>query len=717
MTDTRLPRSAIALAIAVVLAGCAAPGEWRTLMQPDEDITRLDNRGSFFETVTDPIKPDARISLLPQPEGRPSSIVIKSTVGGQAVEVVLSEPYAEAAVLPDAVQKGSTRAQAVTNRYIDVLTTLPVASFQDMVRKTVLGNPEVQARWHDMKLSRYRRNEVLGRFFPSIDFFWSISKESYRRPGGAALDLGGNGKSLTVTHNLFNGFADINDTRQFDFELRSRYFALLDISEEAAYEAVRAHLDVLRYTRLTELAKENLDGHIEVHNQIAERTRAGVDRAVDLELAAGRVALAKSNVATEEANLHDVSARYVRIVGIQPVKINDSLPKSLIQQIPKSLFEGTKYATSRAPIILAAVESVRAAQMQKASQRAAFLPKVNLRVVYPDGSNHAGKPGNFADPVGDVTMTWNLYNGGSDVARMALAEQLIQVSRFQHEQRCREVRENYEVAFNKYQKFSEELAYLDQAQLSAEKAEGAYRQQFTIGQRTLLDLLDSKNELFESRRNYVSGEYALQTASARVHQVPGTLLAALGMTSLAVDEPQTASFKSDAGVAPDCAVTQLAAPVFDKEAFYKDEMSKRPPPVVVAAAPAPAPAPAAAPPPPAPVMKITLSADAYFDFDKAILKPAGKVRLDELKQQLASRNHDMLITVGHTDSVGTDAYNDRLSLRRAQAVKAYLVSIGFAADRIKVDGRGEREPIADNATAEGRAKNRRVEITVTAPGK
>jgi adhesin transport system outer membrane protein len=716
MTDRGLRRSAVAAAMVAALAGCAAPDQWRSLMQPDEDLSRLDNKDSFVESVTDSIKANERLTLLPQSDGKQSSLVIRSNNPEQAKagDVVLATPYAEAGVLPDSIKKGEVRPQAVTNRYVDTLTALPVVTFQDMVKKTVLDNPEVKARWHDMKLSRYRRNEALAKFFPSVDFFWSISVEEYRRPNNVSLSLAGNGRSATVSYNLFNGFADVNETRQLDHELRSRYFSLLDISEEAAFEAARAHLDVLRYTKLTELARENLEGHIEVFKQIGERTRAGVDRAVDLELAAGRVALAKSNLATEEANLHDVSARYVRIVGVQPVKVTDSLPKSLTQKLPASLYEGTKVATERAPILLAAVENVLAAQMQKAVQRAAFLPKVDLRAVYLDGRSNAGKSGAFADPVSTATLTWNLYNGGSDAARQGWAEQLIHVSRYEHELRCREVRENYEVAFNRYKKLTEELAYLDQAQLSAEKAEGAYRQQFTIGQRTLLDLLDSKNELFESRRNYVTAEYALQTASAKLHQVPGTLLAALGLTSLAVEEPQTASFKGDAGVSPYCASMQLATVPFDKDAYYRDEMAKRPPPppITVAATPA---APASRPA--APVMSITLSADAYFDFDKAILKPEGKSRLNEFTQQLKGREQDMLLTVGHTDSIGTDAYNDRLSLARAQSVRDYLVSVGIAAQRIKIEGRGEREPVADNKTAEGRAKNRRVEIKVIPPAK
>ena len=138
-----------------------------------------------------------------------------------------------------------------------------------------------------------------------------------------------------------------------------------------------------------------------------------------------------------------------------------------------------------------------------------------------------------------------------------------------------------------------------------------------------------------------------------------------------------------------------------------------------AAAPAPAPvaAPAPAPvaaPAPAPVAasKVTFAADAFFDFDKAVLKPEGKAKLDDLVSKVKGINLEVIIAVGHTDSVGSDAYNQKLSVKRSEAVKAYLVSKGIEKNRVYTEGKGEKQPVADNKTSAGRAKNRRVEIEV-----
>ena len=130
--------------------------------------------------------------------------------------------------------------------------------------------------------------------------------------------------------------------------------------------------------------------------------------------------------------------------------------------------------------------------------------------------------------------------------------------------------------------------------------------------------------------------------------------------------------------------------------------------------PAPAPKPEARPEPkPKPVAeKVTFAADVLFDFDKSVVKPDGKSKLDDLAAKVRGVNLEVVIAIGHADAIGSDAYNQKLSVRRAESVKAYLVSKGIEANRVYTEGKGEKQPVADNRTREGRAKNRRVEIEV-----
>jgi OOP family OmpA-OmpF porin len=151
----------------------------------------------------------------------------------------------------------------------------------------------------------------------------------------------------------------------------------------------------------------------------------------------------------------------------------------------------------------------------------------------------------------------------------------------------------------------------------------------------------------------------------------------------------------------------------------KPEPKPAPPPAPKPAPPPePTPAPRAEKPKPPPekpkpvAEKVTFAADVLFDFDKAVVKPEGKSKLDDISSKVRGINLEVVIAIGHADSIGSDAYNQKLSVRRSESVKAYLVSKGIEPNRVYTEGKGEKQPVASNKTREGRAKNRRVEIEV-----
>src|SRR5438034_7833890 len=152
-------------------------------------------------------------------------------------------------------------------------------------------------------------------------------------------------------------------------------------------------------------------------------------------------------------------------------------------------------------------------------------------------------------------------------------------------------------------------------------------------------------------------------------------------------------------------------------AFAAGCATQEPPKPAPPPAPPPAPAPEVrpAPPPPAPkpkpaAEKVTFAATVGFDFDQAVVKPEGKEKLDDLASKVRGVNLEVVIAIGHADAIGSDAYNQKLSVRRAEAIKAYLVSKGIEPNRVYTEGKGEKQPVASNKTADGRAKNRRTEI-------
>jgi adhesin transport system outer membrane protein len=591
-----------------------------------------------------------------------------------------------------------------------VLLSLGAAQAQNLpapmvqaARKAVATNPEVQARWNGFNAAGNERDVARGGFFPRLDLTASTGREdkdSPSAPGGSYGTYHFNAARLTLNQMLFDGMFTANEAKRLGYAKLTRYYELLEVSETAALEAIRAYSDVVRYRELVEAATQNYVEHKQTTQLVEERANAGVGRRVDVEQANGRLALAESNLLVELTNLHDVSARYLRVVGEKPEANLPPFPEPFkLGTMPATTTDLIRDGLQGSPTLNAAVENVRAYKTAIESAKAAYYPRVDLRAYASDEKNTGGISGNTRVNGIELVLNYNLFRGGADKARERQAVDQREQARDLQEKACRDVRQTLSIAYSDVRSLDEQLRYMDAHRLATEKSREAYRQQFDIGQRTLLDLLDSQNEYFEATRAYINARYNQATAQARTLAGMGQLVSTLGVPRQDLPSAQDAG-QDRAGIDPAelCPLDETMVDTLDK---IKSGVVV--PPRARAVVPAAA-APAAT--------KVNLAADALFDFNKSVLKAGGAAKLDELVTRIKGVQLDVVIATGHTDSVGSDAYNQRLSVARAESVKAYLVSKGVDVKRVQAVGKGESEPIADNATAEGRAKNRRVEVSV-----
>ncbi|APR04553.1 outer membrane protein, adhesin transport system [Thauera chlorobenzoica] len=463
-----------------------------------------------------------------------------------------------------------------------VLGTLPQAyaqvpeALQDAARMAVTANPEVQARWHAFLASEQDRLAVRGGYFPQVDLIAGAGYERQTRPDRDPKTESYNHRNATLALNqmVYDGFFTRNEVARFGHAKLVRYYELVDAAERTSMEVVRVYSDVLRYRELVKLAQDNYVRHKQVFDQISGRTAAGVGRGVDLEQATGRLALAESNLLTEVSNLHDVSARYLRIVGVEAPEnlplIGDSIAAG---GLPPTIQDALREAFDSSATLNAAVEDVAAAQRGVESRRAAFHPRLDLRARQSFDRNLDGVSGESRDSVVELVLTYNLTRGGADQARLRQAAEAANQSKDLREKVCRDIRQTLSIAYNDVNRIKEQLIYLDQHQLSTEKTREAYRQQFDIGQRTLLDLLDTENEFFEARRAYVRAVYDRIIAQARTLTEMSRLTTALnvareGLPSAAEVGQERAGI-DPASVCPPEAPTQLQ---IDKEAVFAEAM-------------------------------------------------------------------------------------------------------------------------------------------------
>ena len=410
--------------------------------------------------------------------------------------------------------------------FADVHQTL-----KEVAQKVVLTNPEVLSKWHAFKAAGGDVGVARAGFYPRVDYTYSAGKEDLKQPGVADRDYNRNGYSVALTQMLYDGFAVSSDVKRLDKARLTRYFELLDAAEAAALEAGRAYYDVIRFRQLLLLAEANYIEHRSSYELLLRRAQSGAGRRVDVEHAAGRLALAELNLNTEAANLHDVTARYLRLVSEQPPTVMFG-PARLERDFPASEADALKLAFKQNPTLRAAVENLESAQHEVEMRRSAFHPKFDLRLRTDRTENNDGVTGIRQQNIAEVVLSYNLFNGGADVARQTVYAERKNQALDLRDKACRDIRQTLSIAYNEVHRLQAQRSSIDHQVSSIEKTRDAYKAQFNIGQRSLLDLLDTENELLNARRTAVNADVDINQAYLRTQAGIGKLLEFLGLKRL-----------------------------------------------------------------------------------------------------------------------------------------------------------------------------------------
>lgn len=395
------------------------------------------------------------------------------------------------------------------------------------------NQPEVQARWQAFLAAGDDRRAAKGGYLPSIDVSgeFGAANRQYDDRGWFGRDYA----EASITQMLFDGFLVRNQLKEADQTRLTRYYELLDEVQTKALEAIEAYEDVRQYRETLALARQNYETHEKVLALINERTGSGVGNGADLQQASGRLALAQSNLLTEQANLHDVTARFQRIVGSSPAAtLADYTVASA--GVPADFQAVMGAAVRNHPSLYAAYTNVQAADAAVGQARAAYYPRITVGARHGTYRNTSSFDSQY-DPHGrgqesflGLNLNYNLFRGGADKARESAAERRRSQSKELLNKACVDLRQTASIAWNNVANLKAKLSALDAHRVGAANVATAYEQQFYIGRRTLLDVLDAKNEAFQSERSYAQARHELTKANYRTLYSMGTLLDAVGQS-------------------------------------------------------------------------------------------------------------------------------------------------------------------------------------------
>lgn len=422
---------------------------------------------------------------------------------------------------------------------LPLAVALPFATqaqtLQEAMRSALEVHPEIRAGVSARLAAEEELRAAKGGYMPRVDLVGGYGREGTDNPSGRAdgdhdyETLTRSEARLNVEQMLFDGFATSSEVKRNRAVVNSRALELLGNSERTALEVAQVYLDVLRRQALVRLAEDNLRSHERIFDQINLRSQRGVGRMADLDQAEARLAQAKNNLLTEQANLADARVNFISVVGQAPEQLD--APAPIVPELPDSFELARDKMLADNPQLRSAEADINAAEAQMAAAKSAFYPRFALELSTGANENIDGVPGHENEWQAMVRMRYNLFAGGSNKAELRARSHQANQALDIRNNALRLLTEELGLAWNALSNARQQLPIAQDYVDRSGRVRDSYQQQFTLGDRTLLDLLDSENEMFTAARRLEDVRFTEALTQYRIKAVTGSLLQSQGVVA------------------------------------------------------------------------------------------------------------------------------------------------------------------------------------------
>jgi adhesin transport system outer membrane protein len=415
-------------------------------------------------------------------------------------------------------------------------TVLPQAfamTLEEAMKVSVDSHPMVLAEKAGKEMADFEIKEARARYRPDIDTELSSGYDDYNNAttrhrrtrgvgGESSVRTWHNRARLDVRQMLFDGFETENlvDAARWRAEVNKQ--EIHDAEEEIALRTVEAYLAVLRTREVVDLSMENVQTHIDTLGDVELRAETGGGNQADVLQAESRLANATDRLLEQKGDLREAETDFYEVVGVLPDEL--MLPDAPTAALPVSLDEATTRALAGNPSGRAAEISIEARREDAEAAEAPFLPRFDLELAAVAENNVHGVRDSGTNFSALALMRYNLYRGGGDTARLRRAREFVNQTMLESRETDRLVVEQIRLDWNDLQTARSRIPQLENRVVAATQVVSAYRQQFELGQRSLLDVLDVQNELFQSRVRLVEGEYEVLFSHFLILETLGTIL-------------------------------------------------------------------------------------------------------------------------------------------------------------------------------------------------